>query len=408
MKKIFIRILLCLIFSQSLEAEHTFSTLLEGLKEHPSIGQLVEESERLKLQGAVESSIGDPMLMTEVREVPLHSLSFSKKERTEMMIGLSQRFSFSGKNKRLAQAYTQLSRSKEYESQDTQRQLELYLWGAFIERKSLLAQLEILRENKRWLENIQQVTTSLYASGQVGQQDVFDVRIQISNIEALIFEYQQKIQVNNGTFDFLSSAKSTEGHIDISSAPWSLLEARGGEVAENDFQWRSLQAANKATEYRSEAARRARIPDVTVSLSYMKMPNMMGDDEFIGASLSFPIPLSTVRHSQLGMSLSEKRSSRHRLRNYELKREQRLNQYRAEIKSLENELRIVRSENLENARNSREITFRNYRRGGGAFKDLQLSQTALLNELLREQKIKERLNTRRVAYLYQKGVSLSD
>ena len=62
----------------------------------------------------------------------------------------------------------------------------------------------------------------------------------------------------------------------------------------------------KAKELSLSASKLNYVPDLTVSLGYTKRPNIDGNGDFVGASISFPLPFSGEKYSKHGKAVQEK------------------------------------------------------------------------------------------------------
>ncbi len=413
-----ISILATIIFGgfnvQSAQAESfTFQEAVKLLQEHPYVVSEREASTALQHRARSQSSSGDPMLMGEVREVPLDSLSFSEMERTEMMIGISKRFSLSGRTRALHRSYMHQSESRLLSSQDRFRQLLSDFYGLLIERESLVARERIISQNFNWVQDMLRVTEGLYSRGNVGQQAIFDLKIRIADLEAELYTARVQLGRNQNEFRYLFEKPVATETLDrwLESINWDevniVLASDDDSSLENDPRLQVYQKQKKSSDEMASARRRARIPDPTIGVNYMKMKNMMGENDFVGLTVSFPIPVTTRTHSDLRESRHTLNSAQAQLRQFKLKREREIAQTKERINSLENELRVLESNSMNYAQSSREITARAYQRGSATYSELQSSEERLLNLQLRRERILEQLRRQKVQMLYLRGEDLN-
>lgn len=149
------------------------------------------------------------------------------------------------------------------------------------------------------------------------------------------------------------------------------------------------------------------IPDITVSVGYtFRSDQIDNNGDFIGAQISFPIPVSDEKRGAKGAAVSNRYAAIKKLNDYKQRKARDLSILKDEIDKLSYELKIISKKSVNFAKNSRSITSKSYGRGNSSYIELLQSELRLQNILLKKVMLEAKLSTKKVEYKYTLGESL--
>ncbi|MDH5464065.1 MAG: TolC family protein [Thiovulaceae bacterium] len=380
----------------------TFKNAVLMLEKHESIETALFKYKAGAQEAKLKGSWGDPQLKVSAKNFPNDSLAFDQTPMTGIEFGISQKIPLTSKYGNIKNAFSALSQAYLYDAKDKKEKLTKAFWEILILKRKIKEELSILTDNSRWIEKILKVSKRLYATGKVTQQALLDIQIRRSEIERDISNKSYELSQIDDKLIYLIG----DFHIEEKSIPWESLETTSTQTV--DYRELGLQEKLKAKQHRLKASRLNYVPDVTVSLGYTQRSNIDGNGDFVGASLSFPIPLSDEKYSKVEIAVQEKSQVTKYYENYKRVKRRDLSILSKQIKKLMSEINILNSKMIKYAMNSRQITSKSYETGNSSYVELLQSELKLQKILLHKVTLVARRDIKRVTFKYIKGEPLNE
>lgn len=396
--------LIVLFFTFNSYAE-TFTELMDTLENHNLVKSKLNTSKSVLEKSRKAGSWGDPKLSISAINFPKDSFSQNRSMMTGIQFGLSQKMSFTGKYLKLRRSGEENSKSILADTKQLKREFSKMIWMFATEKERLVSELKIFNENLSWIRSNLKITNKLYATGKVPQQAVLDIQIRQSELKAQIDQNNYKQDsLKHELTALLSSDKKLD--IELKSIPWGHLDKWNSSREDNDYRLKSLKHKLKASDLKVSAQRRNLIPDVTLGVSYTKRNDIDQLGDFVGASITIPIPTSSSRYADKNDALFEKISTEKKYKNYLLTKASELKKMENDIKDFSNQLSILKRETLKFAKSSRDITAKSYSRGGADYLEFLRSELQYQNQLLKKTNLISHLKNKKLNYLFLKGDDL--
>ncbi|WP_372655182.1 TolC family protein [Halobacteriovorax sp.] len=382
----------------------SFNEAVEILTNHSRVESMQGVSRAATDSGGSKGSWGDPMFKLSAKNFPKDSLKRDETPMTGIEFGISQKTSLTNKYGNIQESFNKLAKSYEYEAQDVKRELTKSLWEILILKRKIKEEVDILKENLVWLSKMLKVSKKLYVNGKTSQQAILDIEIRKSEIEMdLNGRESELLKIKDGLKYLLGSKNS---FIEEATIPWNILDKKSKK--KNDFKELSLKSKVQSKDLALKAANKDYIPDITFSLGYTKRSNIDGRGDFVGASLSFPLPFSGDKYSKKGVAVHEKYSAQKNLENYKRVRERDRSILSHQIESVEKDLHIINSKTIRFARNSRSITSKSYGLGNSSYVELLQSELKLQSILMLKSRLQAMRDSYKIALKYTSGENLSE
>lgn len=383
----------------------TFNDLINLLEQHDLVRSELNKAKSILEKARKAGSWGDPRLSISAMNFPQDSLSRDESMMTGIMVGLSQKISVTGKYGKLRESGEENSKSKLAQTKQLKREFAKFIWAFGIEKEKLVKEHRILKENLAWIRSNLKVTKKLYSTGKVPQQAVLDIQIRQSELRAQIDRnsYDQD-SIKYQLTALLSSKKKLD--IQIETVPWNHLRNWDSAKEDNDYKKKSLKHRLRASDLRVTAQNRNLFPDITLGVSYTKRNDIDGIGDFVGASITIPIPTSSSRYADRKSAIFEKVAAEKKFKNYLISKDSQLNKMKNDIKDIDNQLTILQKETLKFAKSSRDVTAKSYSRGGADYLELLRSELQYQNQLLKEVNLIANLKNKKLNYLFLQGDDL--
>lgn len=391
--------ILLLITNSSIAA--TFEQLVKRIKDHPSVISHKLSSNSIKEKGRDESSWGDPVFKISAKNVPKDSLALDKSNMTGVEYSVSQKFPLSTKYGIILDSYNSYARSVEMEALDKQAILIKNLWEFLILKRKLQDEQKLLFENLVWNSKILKVSKRLYATGKVSQQALLEIQIRRSEIEAQLSNNKYELEGLKEELQYLFGNDLSQ----VSKVPWEVLDKNSGN--QNDLREKSLNYKIKGSDLRVKAARLSYIPDLNISVGTTRRENLDSQGDFVGASISFPIPFSSKRGSQLNRAEYDHQKANKDLQHYKRSKLKQINLVRKDIEKIQQEILIL-NKTIKFAKNSREITSKSYGLGGSTYVELLQSELKLQKILKQKINLESLRDIKKIARKYLLGEPLNE
>lgn len=401
MSKLLIILMLLPMNSYALE----FSEAISIIGQHSQVESEVFTSKAIKEVGGIKGSWGDPKIKLSAKNFPKDSLEDDQTPMTGIGLDLSQKISLSTKYGNINRSYESMSKAKLLGARNKKERLLQELWSISIKEKRLVNEISILKENFSWINKILKVSKRLYANGKASQQALLDIQIRKSELES---ELSNKVYEKEQLLDNLGYLLGQKANtFNFKSVPWKVLEEKTtGKL--NDFKELSLEENLRAKDYSLTAAKQNFLPDLNVSIGYTKRSNIDNKGDFVSASVSFPLPFSSVKYSGHGKAVNEKYSAERKLKDYKKKKNSNIKILKREISKVSRELEILRNKTIRFARNSRKITSKSYGLGNTTYIELLQSELKLQKILLKKVLLESRKSMGQVALKFSLGEKLHE
>jgi outer membrane protein TolC len=395
--------LLILLILANLSYGVTFNEVASSLENHQQVLKVKKMALAMEQGAKSNGSWGDPMFKLAAKNFPKNSLKDDETPMTGVEFGISQKIALSTKYGNTENSQISLARALTHQSQDMKAALVKSLWEVVINHRQVLEEKRILNENYNWIVKILKVTKKLYANGRASQQAVLDIEIRKSEIESELSNKKFAISQIEDQLNYLSSSLK-RGKFSFKSVPWKILNGQAKSI--KDFKELALKEKLHSKDFGLTAAKQNFVPDITVGVGYTKRSNVDNRGDFVGASISFPLPFSGKKYSNYARAVQEKYSALNELKDYRLKKEADSSILSREIKKLDAELKILNGKTIKFARNSRKITAKSYSLGNSSYVELLQSELKLQSLLLKKTLLSARRDIKKVTLKYRLGESL--
>ncbi|MDD0851741.1 TolC family protein [Halobacteriovorax sp. GB3] len=383
---------------------YDFQEVIKKVGDHSSVKELQARSNELKEQASSANSWGDPMLKLAAKNFPKDSLKKNETPMTGIEVGISQKISLVPKYHYRAQGIEELSQSKVYESSDLKRNLIKSLWSILIDKKRIESELSIFKENANWLNKMIAVSKKLYSNGNLSQQALLELQIRLSELDSSINNKAIELSQLSSNYRYFSNLEMSK--LNEKTIPWQILKKNS--AGNEDFKEKSIQQILKASDHKITAAKLDFIPDMTVSFGYTKRANIDDRGDFVSASISFPMPFSSKKYSNLNAVTESKIAVSKAYLNYKNYKEDRLRNFNLEISKLKSELDVLNKRTVKLATSSKEITAKSYQLGRSTYSELLQSELNLQKILLRKANLEALLLKNYLSLKYQRGDTLHE
>ncbi len=390
------------IFLISYAWAQSFDELVKRIDEHQLLKSQLDRVNAQFEKARLSGSWGDPKLSVMAMNFPKDSLSQNESMMTGIQFGLSQKLNLSGKYGKLRESIEEGSKSSLAESKQLKREFVKMLWNFAIEKERLIKEEDILSENLSWIETNLKVSKRLYVTGKVPQQAVLDIQIRKS---ALVAQIDKNKFARQALQYQLATLFNSEQKIDVNltSMPWAHLETWSTTNDKFDFKKQALQHQLKASELKLSAQNRNFMPDITLGVTYTQRNDIDGIGDFVGASISFPIPTSDVRYAAKKEAAFKRLEAERKYRYYLNTKPNFLKKLEYEIKDDSNQLSILQTQTLKFAKSSRDITAKSYARGASDYLELLRSEFQYQEQRLKEISLIAAVKNKKLNYLFLKG-----
>jgi len=394
-------ILIIIFFSVSVNGA-TFNELAKKITKHSSVEEIEFRSKALEEAGKVGGSWGDPKFKIQAKNFPKDSLKNDETPMTGIEFGVSQKISLTPKYGNIQNSYRARAKAKKHSSEDKKQQLIKSLWEMVIRQKQLSDELKILKENFIWINKILKVTKKLYANGKTSQQALLELQIRKSEIEGAISNISFDLSQIDDSLTYLAGSRKEK--LDYSTVPWELLNRKANK--KRDLKELAYKQGVVSSQYELSASKLNYVPDMTFSLGITKRANIDNKGDFVGASVSFPLPFSGQKYAMKEKAVQNRYASIKRLKTYRESKRRDVAILGKEILKLNAELKILINKTIKFAKNSRLITSKSYGLGNSSYLELLQSELKLQKILLKKIMLKSKIDFKIVTLKYLKGEPL--
>lgn len=376
----FILIGVILHFGDALSSEISFKEAQSKLTSHELISSLEHRSRAQGERADIEGAWGDPMFSIGANNLPIqHQFKRDVTPMTGIAFGVAQKLPLGPRLSQKRAASKKRAERTLIQSEILGHQLAARLWSNLIAVRRLERDLRYLRENERWLESMVKVSKKLYSNGKVSQQALLDIQIRHNQVKSQQSQKSAELSTLKSEQSFLLG----DNHwVKMKSVPWDVLKKKTGT---EDLSEKSLEFSAESAELERSAARWARIPEVTLGLTYVKREDIDGKGDFASMMVSFPLSFfGSTRAASEGQANQEWLAAQSELRSYQSERASKLSALKERRNSLVEQQHLT-DRSLNFARTARETSAKSYRLGA-------LSYFDLLQAELRQQELEFQAN----------------
>lgn len=346
-------------------------------------------------------SWGDPILKLAAKNFPKDTFKDDETPMTGIEFGLSQKIALTAKYGNLENSIKEESKALYFKKEDQKQILLKNFWKILITLNRLEKEQSIFEENLSWLNKTIKVSENLYANGKISQQALLDIKIRQSQMQSNLDNKEYEIKLQNTKLSYLFRKKTA---FDLKSVPWTSIHKMNDKKV--DLKELSLKAKLNASEYNLSASNLNYVPDITFSLGYTKRSNIDNRGDFVSASVSFPIPTSSIKYANKDMAVYKKYTAAHKLNDYKRQKERNLDGIHIEIGRIQNELKIIKLRTIKFAESSRKITSKSYSLGEATYVELLQSEMKLQNILMKQVNLQSELLVKKIELKYTYGDDL--
>ena len=390
-----------LFFSFEVKA-YTFSEAIRAVADHQEIKIIEQKVRSLNQESKIKGSWGDPKLKLAAKNFPKDSLKDDETPMTGIEVGLSQKISLTNRYGDLKNSVKAMAEAKEYDKQQIKRSLYLSLWQLAIEKKRIIKDEKLTKENLDWISKMLSVSKKLYSNGTIGQQALLEIKIRKSELESLIDELKLERSEVNKRLAYIYSKKAQ--NLDITSVPWSYLKKE--QLKSLDPKELRFKKGIESKEYLIKAHKKSLLSDVTFSLAYTKRSDIDNRGDFITASISFPLPFSDEKHSKIESAVIQKDVAYRQMQNYKGQRSRDIQVLDTRISKINNTLKKLKEKTIAFAKSSRDISAKSYQVGKTSYLELLNAELKLQNLLMKKNLLEAKLQNNLVHKKYVRGDSL--
>jgi outer membrane protein TolC len=378
----------------------SFNEALKRIDEHEKVkatdlGARVQQALSLK-----SSSLSDPNFKIAAKNFPKDSLKRDESPMTGIEVGLSQKLPLTNRLGHERKALEQAAKSYEAKSSLARQGLIKLLWDALIERRKILEQSKIIKENLAWINKNLKVSKKLYANGKSSQQAVLDIQIRKSELESELAVKEIELDEVRQHLKYLVGSEQ----IDRKTIPWKNLQL--GSASTRDFRLKSYSHDLNSLESSVRAAGLSLVPDVTLSLSYTKRSNVDSFGDFASATISFPLPFAGKKYASKKTAVMRKAQVAKELGHYKRIKQKEVGILEREIKKISTRLNILTSKTIKFASSSRTITSKSYSLGRSSYVELLQSELKLQKILMSKAALRAKRDMKKAELKYRLGEPL--
>lgn len=383
----------------------TFQELSLKLEDHDLLKSNFFEVQALKEKARQSDSWGDPMLSISAMNFPKDTLSQNDSMMTGIQFAVSQKISISGKYEKLKNSFLAKAQAQHAKTMHLKRELQKGLWEICIQKERLVNEFKVLKDNLDWIRNNLKITKRLYSTGNLPQQAVLEMQVRQSELTSLLDQNKYSQESLKYQLSVLLSADKVLD-IDLDTIPWNILDLWHESTDEYDYNKIAFTQNLHASDLKVTAQKRNFIPDITVGVSYTTRNDIDEIGDFVGASISVPIPVSDSKYAAKNEAVFERMDAERNYRNYITTKPNVLMKMNFEIKDVTNQLQVLQKEILKYTKSSRDITANSYAIGGADYLQLLRAELQYQTQLIREINLISLVKIKKINYLYINGSKL--
>ena len=324
---------------------------------------------------------------TELRYRNRYENGVDQSEPDSYTIGLSQTIPLGGKRRWGIRAATQNYQAAAATLDDFLRNLKVDATEAFINALAAQRELEQQRNTTDYLRQLVDVQNHRFKAGDIGETDLTQSRVDELQSESDLLNAEndfQTAQLNLNTFLGRNRGQTTfilRGKLEFEPHHFN-LEQLVADALQNRPDLVALRHARDGAQSGVRLAKANRIPDVTAGVGYTystateNFINPTPQMDYVGVSLSFPLPLWNRNKAEIATANSAAAQTQKQVESAELKAEVQVREAFTTYQLMQERVQKFQSELLKGADNVLAAKRFGYEHGNSTLDDLLMAQSA--------------------------------
>ena len=246
--------------------------LAEAAANNPDILAARNEVEAALQRVAPAGALDDPMLEAGIIDLPTRSLSFSREEMTQKMIGLTQRIPYPGKRALRETIAEREADTRRFAYHEVTNRVSRDVKRAYFDLALTRESARLTQKNKNVLAQFLDTASSRYEVGQATQADVLKAQTQVAKMTDELLKLareQQNMEAElNRAVGQGDEKRTPQSELPVLRAVSISLESLRTQAHSSRPQLLSLQSAITRNDGAVELARKEYFPDFDVKFSY--------------------------------------------------------------------------------------------------------------------------------------------
>ncbi|MDP4220568.1 MAG: TolC family protein [Bacteroidota bacterium] len=294
----------------------TLDSVLHVISRHPLILKRSAEVDAARLRISQRSSLGDPMAMLGVENLPTNSFRFDEEPMTSKMIGITQMFPFFGKLSTERSIAEKEVYSLQENSAEEENRLRRDIRLAFYDIYHLEQSIETNRNHLKSIAELIDLSEHAMAVGKGTQQDVLALKLENAETRLRIPDEESMISMRLADLAGASNMVITQVRPDTASD----LPKFDYDIAQLDSlaslhrpALLAMYSETEASGFEIEKARLMKYPDFSLGLFYMQRDAIasMKQSDMVSAQLSFNLPIFSRKFSDAVSEQEAMRTAKH-------------------------------------------------------------------------------------------------
>lgn len=288
-----------IVFAQSSADTLELQQLLKaGLKQNPALIASKLQAKAAEAKVPAAGALPDPQLTIGLLNLPTDSWRFDQEPMTGKQIALSQKIPFPGKlfsQSRIARKEAEIAMLN---YRELQNQLQYRIRRAYYKLYYLDRELEINRQNKWFLAQLNEITTTLYKVGKGLQQDVLKVQVRENQVDRRLIGLAAERKAIVHALSYLTGLKILPEQPTPLQMNLPVLLPAVDSLVNAALRLRPLlQKSREQVALAAEKLNRARKdywPDLGVQVAYtqrQELQNGVGGVDYFSVMANFSLPL---------------------------------------------------------------------------------------------------------------------
>lgn len=371
----------------------SFEQAIDMIDNHPL---LKEKSYDRQAEHHLIEKLGalpDPKIKMSAKNYPIESMRFDETPMTGVEISLSQILPLSKKYSYYEQSASYQEKSKSWQETASKRSLYKSFWEHLIETERLQRILKITENNIQWIDKMIEISENLYANGKISQQAIFDLQIRKSELQSTLSSTKLGKRLEDTKLSYLLGGSRT--YQSIESIPWHLIGINRINSQILDPHQKALEEDLLSTDLKSKAKAAEKIPDIELAIGYTKRSQKDGLGDFLSLSAQVSLPVTDRTFADSRSHIAKKYAAEQKLKHYEVKKTNSLEQMKVHNQIITEELKILESKSIVFAKGALEAITNAYRLGTASYVELLNFELKLQNLELKlvELEARKKLNS---------------
>jgi outer membrane protein, heavy metal efflux system len=276
------------------------SLMAEAIRVNPDLKAAEQRFKAFEAQVPQAGSLPNPMFQATLLNVSTKSWKLGKMPMSGTEYMLSQTFPFPGKLGWAKKSARNMAQQTREDYQAARNFILSELKQNYYQLCQLQKSIEIARKNKQLLEDFAKIASTRYSVGEGLQQDVFKAQVEVTKMMDELISMEEMRRGTQAKINVLLARNPQDSlgetaELMFQKVNYSEDELQGLAV-ENNPGLKGMEFEINASEAEYKMARRDYWPDLTLSLSYLRMKNdptmdLVAERNFVSASVGLELPL---------------------------------------------------------------------------------------------------------------------